>query len=188
MILAGTGRRCVSAAPKEGTTPRVAGLGQPDGDAVEVLRELVAIYDAGRREPLPLPIKTSYAWADGPARGRRPGARGAIPVEDPATDTRLKIEAPAHVRAWGRTRAPVRSDAAAAARRRVRRAKTTGWVLTPPAVAADAARREDARPDGAIRPARPAAGRTLDHGAAGQRGYRQDFRVGRFGDPLSRRG
>ena len=38
-------------------------LGRPDGDAVEVLRELVAIYDAGRREPLPLPVKTSYAWA-----------------------------------------------------------------------------------------------------------------------------
>ena len=28
-----------------------------------MLRDLVAIYDAGRREPIPLPIKTSYAWA-----------------------------------------------------------------------------------------------------------------------------
>ncbi len=49
--------------PKRGTTPRVEEIGRPDGDAVEVLRELVAIYDAGRREPLPLPVKTSYAWA-----------------------------------------------------------------------------------------------------------------------------
>ncbi|MBS9534967.1 exodeoxyribonuclease V subunit gamma [Mycobacterium sp. M1] len=33
-------------------------------DPLAVLRQLVAIYDAGRREPLPLPLKTSHAWAD----------------------------------------------------------------------------------------------------------------------------
>ena len=32
-------------------------------DPVAVLTELVAVYDAGRAEPLPLPVKTSYAWA-----------------------------------------------------------------------------------------------------------------------------
>jgi exodeoxyribonuclease V gamma subunit len=29
-----------------------------------VLKGLVAIYDAGQREPLPLPLKTSCAWAE----------------------------------------------------------------------------------------------------------------------------
>ncbi|MGB9308858.1 MAG: hypothetical protein WCB92_35745, partial [Mycobacterium sp.] len=28
------------------------------------LRDLVRLYDAGRREPLPLPARTSFAWAD----------------------------------------------------------------------------------------------------------------------------
>ncbi len=75
-------------------------LGRPDGDAVEVLRELVAIYDAGRREPLPLPIKTSYAWAVRALRGRRPGAGGRrVPVEGGHVSRRG--QAPAHVRAWG---------------------------------------------------------------------------------------
>ncbi len=53
------GRRDCSAAP-------------PAGSAAEVLRDLVAIYDAGRREPLPLPLKTSYAWAEAAAPQRRP--------------------------------------------------------------------------------------------------------------------
>jgi exodeoxyribonuclease V gamma subunit len=85
--------------PRRGTTPRVEEIGQPDGDAVEVLRELVAIYDAGRREPLPLPVKTSYAWAcaryEGDDPEREAGFRwrtGRYPGED---------QSPAHVRAWG---------------------------------------------------------------------------------------
>ena len=85
---------------KRGTTPRVEELGRPDGDAVEVLRELVAIYDAGRREPLPLPVKTSYAWAV--ARHE-----GDDPVQ--AADYRWRSNlypgedaSPAHVRAWGK--------------------------------------------------------------------------------------
>ena len=50
--------------PKRGTTPRQEGLGRsPDEPATTLLTDLVAIYDAGRREPIPLPIKTSYAWA-----------------------------------------------------------------------------------------------------------------------------
>ena len=51
-------------------------LGRPDGDAVEVLRDLVAIYDAGRREPLPLPVKTSYAWASARHEGDDPERSG----------------------------------------------------------------------------------------------------------------
>ena len=86
--------------PKRGTTPRVEGLGRDD-DAVAVLRELVTIYDVGRREPLPLPIKTSYAWAearhshDDPIRaaGYRWKSSDRYPGED---------QSPAHVRAWGK--------------------------------------------------------------------------------------
>jgi exodeoxyribonuclease V gamma subunit len=68
---------------------------------VAVLRDLVALYDAGRREPLPLPLKTSCAWAE----ARRDG-------EDPVEAARDKWESPrfhfgdntekAHERVWGR--------------------------------------------------------------------------------------
>jgi exodeoxyribonuclease V gamma subunit len=86
--------------PKKGTTPRSAALGRPEVDAREVLGELVAVYDAGRREPIPLPVKTSYAWAvarhtgDVPeqAAGYRWKSNDRYPGEDAA---------PAHVRAWG---------------------------------------------------------------------------------------
>lgn len=86
--------------PRRGDTPRIEGLGRPD-NPVELLADLVAIYDAGRREPLPLPIKTSYAWAAARHAGddpeREAGFRwrsGKFPGED---------EVPAHVRAWGRS-------------------------------------------------------------------------------------
>jgi exodeoxyribonuclease V gamma subunit len=90
---------CIGRA-KKGTTPREEGLGRPDVDAVEVLRELAAVYDAGRREPIPLPIKTSYAWAVARHTGDVPeqAARYRWKSSDryPAED-----QAPAHVRAWG---------------------------------------------------------------------------------------
>ncbi len=86
--------------PKRGTTPRRQGLGRPAASAVEVLDDLVSIYDAGRREPLPLPTKTSYAWAAARHCGDDPenaaGYRwrsGRYPGEN---------EQPAHVRVWGR--------------------------------------------------------------------------------------
>ena len=50
--------------PKRGTTPRVEVMGRPQESATELLADLVAMYDQGRREPLPLPVKTSFAWAD----------------------------------------------------------------------------------------------------------------------------
>ena len=85
--------------PRRGDTPRIEGLGRPD-DPVELLADLVAIYDAGRREPLPLPIKTSYAWAAARHAGDDPEREASyrwrssrFPGEN---------EAPAHVRAWGR--------------------------------------------------------------------------------------
>jgi exodeoxyribonuclease V gamma subunit len=86
--------------PKRGGTPRTEGLGRPPGDAARVLRELVAIYDAGRREPLPLPIKTSYAWATARHCGDDPVREAQFRWKTqrfPAED-----QAPAHVRAWGK--------------------------------------------------------------------------------------
>lgn len=85
---------------KRGSAVRVAGLGAPLDDAVGILRDLVDIYDAGRREPLPLPIRTSYAWAAARHGGDDPVAEARyrwkssdrFPGED---------QAPAHVRAWG---------------------------------------------------------------------------------------
>ncbi len=54
---------CIGRARK-GTTPQLSTLRRPAESAVDLLADLVAMYDAGRREPLPLPIKTSYAWAE----------------------------------------------------------------------------------------------------------------------------
>lgn len=72
----------------------------PPSAPVAVLRDLVSLYDAGRREPLPLPLKTSYAWA----QARRDG-------DDPIAAARERWESnrfrdgddgePAHVRVWG---------------------------------------------------------------------------------------
>ena len=103
-LIAHDSRRDWSAAcigrPKRGTTPRVEELGRPGDDTTRLLRELVEIYDAGRREPIPLPIKTSYAWAAARHSGGDPVREAQFrwktqrfPGED---------QAPAHVRAWGR--------------------------------------------------------------------------------------
>ena len=99
--------------PKRGTTPRVEEIGRPDGDAVEVLRELVAIYDAGRREPLPLPVKTSYAWAVARHAGDDPETRRGIPLEERSIPRGRRV---AGTRAGlGQRRAAVRPDDTAAA-------------------------------------------------------------------------
>ena len=68
-------------------------------DPIAVLSDLVAVYDAGRIEPLPLPIKTSYAWAqarrtadDAEQRARWAWYTDKFPGE---------CEDPAVRRAWG---------------------------------------------------------------------------------------
>ena len=84
--------------PKRGDQPRERLLGSP-GDASGVLADLVAMYDAGRSAPIPLPLKTSYAWAEtehhrGTAE-REAGWKwksGRYPGEDAE---------PAHVKVWG---------------------------------------------------------------------------------------
>ena len=85
--------------PKRGTAPRREHLGHPQTRALDVLADLVAVYDAGRREPLPLPLKTSFAWAEARHCGDDPvGAAsrrwrsGRFPGDD---------KQPAHVQAWG---------------------------------------------------------------------------------------
>ncbi|HEY7050679.1 MAG TPA: exodeoxyribonuclease V subunit gamma, partial [Mycobacterium sp.] len=86
---------------KRGLTPEVDGLGWPDDDAVTVLRDLVAIYDAGRREPIPLPVKTSYAWATARHHDENPVAEATYRWKTnryPAEDGE-----PAHQLAWGKS-------------------------------------------------------------------------------------
>ena len=57
-------------------------------DAQEWLRDLVALYRAGQREPLPMPVKTSLAWAE-EFRRVRGGADG-----DPEMKARSEWETP----------------------------------------------------------------------------------------------
>jgi exodeoxyribonuclease V gamma subunit len=88
---------CIGRA-KQTDKPKERLLGEPDS-AIDVLSDLVAMYDAGRRAPIPLPLKTSYAWAETEHhRGvpmREAGWRwrtSRYPGEDAE---------PAHVRVWG---------------------------------------------------------------------------------------
>ena len=175
---------CIGRA-KRGTTPRLEGLGPPE-DAVEVLRELVAIYDAGRREPIPLPIKTSYAWAaarydgDDPveAASYRWKSSDRYPGED---------KAPAHVRAWGRgakladLMQPLRpGEQYEGEDNRLGAYSARLWLPMLRAGGAGVMDRFDLLG--------PAARRTVDHGAGSQRGHGQDVRAGRSGDAVCRRG
>ncbi|GAA1587437.1 exodeoxyribonuclease V subunit gamma [Kribbella sancticallisti] len=47
---------------RRGNDPAARLFGPVGAEARALLADLVAVYDAGRREPLPLPLKTSYAW------------------------------------------------------------------------------------------------------------------------------
>nr|MCH9736526.1 exodeoxyribonuclease V subunit gamma [Actinomycetes bacterium] len=89
---------CIGRA-KRGDGPKERILGPPES-AVDVLSDLVAMYDAGRREPIPLPLKTSYAWADArysrgvPEReAKYKWNSGMFPGEN---------EQPAHELVWGK--------------------------------------------------------------------------------------
>ncbi|MCZ8382313.1 exodeoxyribonuclease V subunit gamma [Mycobacterium sp. CPCC 205372] len=94
--------------PKRSGPPRERILGAPHVPAVDVVKDLVAIYDAGRREPIPLPLKTSYAWAEARHTRSQPERQagfkwnsGKFPGEN---------EEPAHLRVWGYSKLPVLLD------------------------------------------------------------------------------
>ena len=76
----------------------------PRDDARAILRDLVDMRDAGRREPLPMPIKTSYAWAaarfetaKGTYRRRPPN-----PESDARRRWKYDRDEPAVQRIWGK--------------------------------------------------------------------------------------
>lgn len=89
--------------------PQRALVGPLDHRAVEWLRSVVELYDAGRARPLPMPLDTAYAWAD--ARAKELRGMDVVPSEaaakawttDPYNDWGIKGEDddPAHRRVWG---------------------------------------------------------------------------------------
>jgi exodeoxyribonuclease V gamma subunit len=72
----------------------------PPPDSLETLRDLVRLYDAGRREPLPLPLRTSFAWADARNSDRDP-LRAAGYRWNSQNSFRGENAEPAHERVWG---------------------------------------------------------------------------------------
>ena len=90
---------CVGRAGKDEIQVRMF---RPPGDATAVLRDIVAIFDAGRREPLPLPLKTSCAWAQKRHEGRDPNWYANSKWTSPRGTTYGEDAAPAHVELWGR--------------------------------------------------------------------------------------
>jgi exodeoxyribonuclease V gamma subunit len=89
---------CICRARK-GTTPQLTTLRRPAEPAVDLLADLVAMYDEGRRGPLPLPTKTSYAWADAVHTHSDPERSAGYRWKSdryPGDDAE-----PAHIRTWG---------------------------------------------------------------------------------------
>ncbi|GAA4724004.1 exodeoxyribonuclease V subunit gamma [Nocardioides endophyticus] len=84
---------------QRGTVPAQRLLGPAVDEPLSLLTDLVRLYDAGRREPLPLPLKTTFAWASARLHGDDPREQasrrwksGMYPAEDAD---------PAQVRVWG---------------------------------------------------------------------------------------
>ena len=74
-------------------------------DPVAVLRDLVALYDLGRGQPIPLPVKTSFAWSTARHKLRTGDHHKRYPP-DPEKDARRKWlherDDPAVERIWGK--------------------------------------------------------------------------------------
>ncbi len=95
---------CIGRRPKgEGTRRETIGL--PAVPAIEMLGDLVKIYDAGRREPIPLPLKTSYAWAQARIDGGNPEYAAGFPWRS-NDNFDGEDKHPPHARAW-RSGAPL---------------------------------------------------------------------------------
>lgn len=88
---------CIGRAKNHQIEQRLLG---PPTDPRETLRDLVRLYDAGRREPLPLPLRTSYAWAAARDSGRDP-VRVAGWRWNSQHNYRGEDAEPAHERVWG---------------------------------------------------------------------------------------
>ena len=86
--------------PPRGTKAVQRLLGPVDEAPDVLLADLVAIYDAGRREPLPLPLKTSFAWANARKVGSDPAEAALDKWKTKGTWDKDDAE-PAHVRVWG---------------------------------------------------------------------------------------
>lgn len=86
--------------PRRSGAPKERLLGPPEQSPVDVLRDLVAVYDTGRREPIPLPVKTSYAWAE--ARYSRANAEQQARYKWNSNKFPGENEQPAHELVWGK--------------------------------------------------------------------------------------
>jgi len=86
---------CIGRGEKGDVNARVFAV---PSDPMSVLHDLLRIFDAGRREPLPLPLKTSYAWAEKRRRGRNPFVYTRTKWEDGAG---AENDDRAHARIWG---------------------------------------------------------------------------------------
>ena len=84
---------------RRGNAVSVRSFGRPARPAADLLGDLVALYDTGRCEPLPLPLKTSYAWTE--ARRTRSDPLRAASFKWKSDKYPGEDAAPAHIRAWG---------------------------------------------------------------------------------------
>jgi exodeoxyribonuclease V gamma subunit len=82
-----------------GSNPAARLFGPVGAEVRALLADLVAIYDAGRREPLPLPLKTSYAWHQARRTNDDPVAAAGRRWRPSMYDG--ENSDPAHVRVWG---------------------------------------------------------------------------------------
>jgi len=83
--------------------PRMSLLGPVDDTAIELLRSLVDVYDRGRREPLPVPLRTGFAWAEAVSAHAEPAwkARNAWESSERSPVPGEQDDA-SHVRVFGR--------------------------------------------------------------------------------------